>query len=190
MRPQRLAFLTIPTLLALGLLLPATSSAQEPHFNYSIGLMGGFGGSTDAEPDVGYDNFGFEAFFSMETQLRTKFVVRLGQMAFETGFNTANVANQGIVPFDIDVDLNYATLSGEYKYTDSGYIGGLFIGLGFYELDSSFYDENSLGVTVGTTGDVRLTDRLSLHIQLSGHYADLDYAQFFLMGHVGLAFHF
>lgn len=180
MRPQRFVFLTTLTLLALGLLLPAASSAQQHQFNYSVGLMGGVGGSPDAEPSIDLDNFGFEAFFSMETSIKTRFVVRVGQMGIES---------DGAV---IDADLNYLTLSGEYEFTESGYEGGLFMGLGYYELDPTrgIQDESAIGLTLGTTGDIRLTDRLSLLVQLSGHYADFDFAQFFLMGHVGVAYHF
>ena len=181
MRPQRLVLLTTLTLtLALGLLLPAASSAQQHQYNFTVGLMGGLGGSTDAEPDVDLDNFGFQAFFSMETKVRTRFVVRVGQMGLES--------NGGFV----DADLNYLTLSGEYEMDESGYQAGLFLGVGFYDLDPSrgLASESSLGLTVGTTGDIRITDRLSLMVELSGHYADLDFGQFYLMGHVGVAFHF
>jgi len=180
LRPQRLVFLTILTLLALGLLLPAASSAQQHQFSYTVGLMGGLGGSPDSEPDLGLDNFGFEAFFSMETSIRTRFVVRAGRMGLES---------DGAV---VDADLDYLTLSGEYEFSESGYEAGLFMGLGFYELNASrgIPDESTLGLTVGTTGDIRLTDRFSLFIELSAHYADFNFAQFFLMGHVGIGFHF
>jgi hypothetical protein len=180
LRPQRLVLLTTLTFLALGLLLPASSSAQQHQYNFSIGLLGGIGGSPDADPDLGVDNFGLEAFFSMETSIRTRFVVRAGQMGLES--------DGGV----IDTDLNYLTLSGEYEFHESSYEAGLFIGLGLYELDPTrgIPDESSVGLTIGTTGDIRLTDRLSVIIQISGHYVDFDYAQFFVMGHAGLAFHF
>lgn len=180
MRPQRPLLLTTLTLLALGLLLPASSSAQQHQYNFTVGLMGGIGGSPDAEPDLGVDNFGYEAFFSMETLVRTRFVIRAGQMGLDS---------DGSV---VDTDLNYLTLAGEYEFTEGSYEAGLFLGLGLYELDPAFgiQDESAVGLTVGTTGDIRLTDRLSVIVEISGHYADFDYAQFFLMGHAGIAFHF
>lgn len=180
MRPQRFVFQTILTLLALALLVPTTSSAQQHQYNFSVGLMGGLGSSPDAEPDVDFDNFGYEAFFSMETTLRTRFVVRAGRMGLES---------DGAV---VDADLDYLTLSGEYEFTESGYEAGLFMGLGLYELDPSrgIRDESAVGLSVGTTGDIRISDRFSVMVEISGHYVDFDYAQFFLMGHAGVAFHF
>lgn len=178
MRLPRPVSLSILALLALGF-VPAASSAQSSA-NYSVGLMLGVGGSTDAEPDTEFGNVSFQAYFAMKTQPKTEFVARLGQLALDT---------EGSF---FDADLTYLTLTGEYEFPGGGYESGLFLGLGIYNLNGDFGidDESALGLTVGTTGDFRLTDRLSLMLELSGHYADLDYAQFFLMGHVGIAYHF
>ena len=175
--PQtRLVIPALATLLTLGL-LPAASSAQQPS-THVVGLAVGLGGATGSDPSTGYDNFGFQAFFSMEVQNRTRFVTRLGRLALESKDST------------VDADLTYLTLAGEYSFNAGSYDSGLFLGLGFYDLSADFDDDSAVGLTFGTNGDFRLTQRLSLNVELSGHWADLDYAQFFVMAHAGIAYHF
>lgn len=177
MRQNRLVIPALSALLLLGL-LPAASSAQQG--NHAAGLALGIGGASSADPSTDYGNLGFQAFFSMEVQAGTLFVVRLGRLGLESRDSA------------VDADLTYLTLAGEYLFHAGAYQSGLFLGVGAYDFSASrgFGDESALGVTLGTTGDFRLTDRLSLRIEFSGHYADLDYAQFFLMGHAGVAYHF
>ncbi len=171
----------IPPLAAFLLLglLPTASSAQQPS-TYTAGLAVGIGGATDADPSTGYDDFGFQAFFAMEVQSYTQFVTRLGRLSLDSKDST------------VDGDLTYLTVAGEYTFNAGSYESGLFLGLGYYDLSTNFLagDDSALGLTLGTTGDFRLTDRLSLYIELSGHWADLDYAQFFVMGLAGVAYHF
>ena len=46
------------------------------------------------------------------------------------------------------------------------------------------------GIGILETGDFRINDRWSVLVEFSGHYADMDYAQIFVMGHIGVGFHF
>ncbi len=169
-------------LLAFIVLAPSSGLAQSG-YTYSIGLLGGLGGSADAEPDTGLDNLGWQARFSMELEVRTLFSVRAGQL---------QLAVDDVPGGLFDSDLSYVTLSGEYTFPAGFYESGVFIGLGAYDLsgDGVLADESAIGLTVGTSGDFRITKRLSCLIELAGHYADLDYAQLFFMAHAGLSFHF
>jgi Outer membrane protein beta-barrel domain len=166
-------------LLLLVALAPPSASAQSL-YNYSLALMGGFGGSTDAQPDTGLDNLGWQARFAMELELHTLFSVRVGQLALESD----NAL--------FDSDLRYITVSGEYRFPSGFYESGLFLGLGAYDLSVDFLvdDETGIGLTLGASGDFRITDRLTLVVEFSGHYADIDYSQIFLMGHAGVSFRF
>lgn len=166
-------------LFLLAALAPSGASAQSP-YNYSLALMGGLGGSTDAQPDASLDNFGWQARFTMELERHTLFAARAGQLAL-TSDNAL-----------FDSDLSYITVSGEYRFPAGFYESGLFIGLGAYDLSGDFLveDETGIGLTLGASGDFRITDRLTFVLEFSGHYADLDYAQIFLMGHAGVSFHF
>lgn len=165
-------------LLLLVALAPLSASAQSP-YNYSVALMGGLGGSSDAD-DSNLDNFGWQARFAMELELHTLFSVRAGQLALDTDSAL------------FDSDLSYLTVAGEYRFPAGFYESGLFLGLGAYDLtgDLLVEDETAIGLTLGTSGDFRVTDRVTVIVEFSGHYADLDYAQIFLMGHAGVSFRF
>ena len=176
MRQNRLVIPALSAFLLLGL-LPAASSAQQGAF--AVGLTAGFGGASSADPSTDYGNLGFQGFFSMEVQSSTLFVVRLGRQSLESRDST------------VDGDLTYLTLAGEYLLSAGTHKSGLFLGLGGYDFSArGAEDDTALGLTLGTTGDFRLTDQLSIRVELSGHYADLDYAQFFFMGQAGVAYHF
>lgn len=178
-RQKRHLMVAILVALALGL-VPSTSLAQS-RYAFTVGLMGGLGGSTDAEPDTDLNNFGLQALFAMDLDIHTMFSVRAGQLDLETDAGEL-----------YDTELAYVTLSGEYRMTAGFYESGLFLGLGYYDLNGAplVPGDSALGLTLGTTGDFRLTDRFSLLVEIAGHYADLDHAQFFLHGHAGVAFHF
>ncbi|MCP4656740.1 MAG: hypothetical protein GY856_15110 [bacterium] len=173
--------LTVAILVALALGLVPGSSFAQSRYPYTVGLMGGLGGATDANPDTGLDNVGWQALFAMDIDVRTLFSVRAGQLDLETDAGEL-----------YDGELSYVTLSGEYRMTAGFYESGLFLGLGYYNRGGAPLgpDDSALGLTLGSTGDFRLSDRFSLLVELAGHYADLDQAQFFLHGHVGVAFHF
>ncbi len=193
MRQQRQLILSLLVFLALGL-VPTSSSAQSK-YTFGVGLMLGLGGSTDsidvfgasASADTGFGNVGFQGIFTMETQRDVLFGARIGQIDLEVDDAPA-----------FDAGLTYLTLSGEYRLTEGFYESGLFLGLGLYDLSPDVdcgppfcaEDEEAFGLTLGVTGDFHLSDRFSLLVEFSGHYADLDYAQLFFMGHVGLMYHF
>ncbi len=195
MRQHR--FLSSSIVVALVLCcLPASSSAQSNN-RYAVGLMAGLGGTTASEPasatvdDVflldDQFNFGYQLLFNMEVRRGVLFGVRLGQLDVE-------VANNALAALGtpVESELTYLTLSGEYRFSEGTYQSGLFLGAGYYSVagKSFFDDDTGLGLTVGTAGDFRLNDSWSVLVEFSGHYADLDYSQFFIMGHAGLAFNF
>lgn len=195
MRQQRPLILSL--LVGLALLLPGISSAQSG-YRYTAGLMGGFGGTTATEPSSAtvdetflredrFD-FGFQLVFNTEMRRGVLFGVRVGQIDVQID----NVGSPLAVLDPVDSELTYATLNGEYRLSAGSYQSGLFFGFGYYAVDGQqfFDDDTGLGLTVGTTGDFRINDRWSVLVEFSGHYADLDYAQFFIMGHAGVAFHF
>jgi hypothetical protein len=158
--------------------LGASSQASAQAKSFTVGLFGGLGGSTDSEFDSDVDNAGFQALFSAKIAQKTRFSIRAGSLDLETD--------------DLfDNQLDYITLTGEYRFDDSYYESGLFLGLGVYDLSGDvFEDETSIGLTVGVNGEFRFHPRWSVMVEVSGHYADLDQANLFLMGHVGLAFDF
>ncbi|MEM7354733.1 MAG: hypothetical protein AAF657_28250 [Acidobacteriota bacterium] len=190
---QRPLYLSALVILAC-LLLPGTSSAQT-NYRYAVGFMGGFAGTFASEPSSATTpdiflredefDFGLQLLFNMEVRRGTYFGVRVGQVDVE-------IDNIGFFVGPVESELTYATAVGEYRLSEGSYLSGLYFGLGYYAVDGQgiFEDDTGLGLNIGTTGDFRINDRWSFLLEISGHYADLDYAQFFVMGHAGLAFHF
>lgn len=166
---------------------PAAAQAQEP-YNFTASLMGGLAGSTDADPGDGVDNVALQLGFKLVTQPRTQLAFRLGRfdLGSENQFGSLR-----------DAELTYATVTGEYWLRERFYDSGVFFGLGLYRLDGTSLlgddeggDDSAAGVTVGVAGDFEITRRLSLLVELSGHYVDFDEANIFVMGLAGVGLHF
>lgn len=162
-------------LMALGASRQAEAASG---YDFSLGVLAGVGGTEETDS---YTEQGFEVLGAMELYPRTFFVVRYGQLSLDEDGGSLG-----------EGDLSYLTFSTEYKYNAGFYNSGLFIGLGYYDLqsDDGFIDEGSFGFNLGVTGDIPITNHLGVLIELSGHYADLESTQILLMGHAGLIFHF
>lgn len=180
----------LETTLVLALLLFGAGSVQAQNSTFSVGAFGGAGGSPDS------DNFtggGFQLLASMNWAPRTNAQLRFGTLEVGLDADTST----GVVGI-VDTDLRYLTIGTEYTSNADYYEAGVVIGLGFYDLDGSaafagqsfLVDDDALGLFLATTGDFRINSRWSVLVELSGHYADLDAAQIFLMGHVGVGFRF
>jgi hypothetical protein len=182
-RRHRLFARLAPLLLLLA--LPGAARAQEL-YSYSLGLLGGIGGSPDAEPGDGFGNTGYQLNLGMLTERRTLVSLRAGQLTLDQEDRFGSFT---------DADLTYATIGGEYKFRETFYDSGLFVALGGYRLqgDDGFggdRDDTSLGLSIGATGEFRLNRYLGILIELSGHVVDLEEVQFFGMAHGGLSVHF
>lgn len=186
-QPFRVA-LWIVALVALttGLFSAGDAGAQEL-YNYSVTVAGGLAGSTDAEPGDGVDNPALQVGFSYVTEKKARLGLRLGRFDLDSDDRFDGLT---------DASLTYLTVAGEYRFSESFYDSGLFLGLGGYQLDGDAVlpgaegDETAVGVTVGVTGDFKIRRRLSLIVELAGHYVDFDAANVFASGMVGVAFHF
>lgn len=171
-------------LVATVFLLPAAARAQEL-YTFTAGLLGGVGGSLDVEPGDDLGNSGFQLNLTMVTEPRTHVGIRVGRLGLDSQEFFGSLS---------EAELSYITLAGEYRFPESVYESGLYIGLGGYRLEGSRggRDEadTSLGLAVGVTGEFRVTQWMGILLELSGHYADFEEAQFFAMGHGGIALHF
>jgi hypothetical protein len=171
-------------LLAALLLLPGAARAQEL-YTFTAGLLGGIGGSLDADPGDDLGNTGFQLNLTMVTEPRTHVGFRLGQLSLDGEEQFGSLS---------EAELSYVTVAGEYRFPQGYYESGLYIGLGGYRLEGSRgsqeEQDTAIGLNLGVTGEFRVTQWLGVLIELSGHYADLDEAQFFAMGHGGIAIHF
>ena len=167
--------------------LPGAAGAQQDElYTFTAGALGGIGGSVDAEPGDSLSNTGFQLNLAMVTEPQTHVGLRVGQLALDDDEVFGSLT---------DADLTYVTVGGEYRYSERFYDSGIFIGLGGYRLEGTTFggdseEDTALGLTIGITGEFPLTRWLGLLVELSGHYADLEEAQIFGMGHAGLAIHF
>jgi hypothetical protein len=176
------------TALVVGFLLTVgfaqASSASDLH-TFTASLYGTIGGPVDVSgEDPGLGQTGFQLGFAWLTQPNTQVGIRLGQV------NMDGEQIDGL----FDPELTYATIGGEYRYRETFYDSGVFLGLGLYSLDGivggTSTDKSAVGLNVGATGDFPLTPKLSVLVEISLHYADLEYTQLFGFAHVGLAYHF
>ena len=182
---SRLAIVAL-LLVMVGSALPA--SAQGTGF--SLGLLGGVGGSPDSEE---YTGTSFQFFAAWEWKLRTLAQLRVGQLDLDL-----STAAEGV---DVGADLTWIALSTEYRYHVDYYDAGYIIGIGFYSLETDAVfvpgvgviganDEDTVGLHLGVSGQFKLGNRLSIPVEIMGHYADFDAAQVFITAQAGLAFRF
>lgn len=166
------------------LLAPACVGAQEL-YTYTIGALGGIGGSLDADPGKGFDNTGLQLNLSMITERNTMAGLRVGRLPLDSDDSFGSFQ---------DAELSYITVGGEYRFQQSYYDSGVFLSLGGYRLDGTRGgkddEETSAGLSIGFTGEFRINRWLGVLVELSGHYVDFDEEQLFGMAHGGLSFHF
>ena len=168
-------------------LLGATTaaSAQDTH-RMSISLLGGVGGSGDADPGSGFGNTAIQAGFTLVVEPQTAVGIRIGRLELGDGERFENLTN---------AELEYAQIGGEYRFNEGYYESGLYLGLGGYRIqgdrlgggDSS---ETALGGELGLLGDFALTRNWVIRVEVSGHYVLFDDARLFAMAQAGIAFRF
>jgi hypothetical protein len=164
--------------------LAAPASAEN--YIASLNVLGGAGGSLDGEPSSGFGNRSLELGLGMPIEPSTLVVVRGGEidLSHRSSFEGLTGAK-----------LQYATVSGEYRFSETYYVPGLFLGVGAYRLRGNAAgrsdDTTQVGVTLGVDGEFQITRRLAFVIQASGHYAAFSgRAQMYANAQAGLAFHF
>jgi hypothetical protein len=170
------------------LALPAAASAQDL-YNWSVGVMGGIGGSVDVKPGSrDFSNGTWQVEALALTESRTFLGLRVGHLALggkDTLFGTR-----------VGADLSYVTLSGQYMYEESYYDSGVYLGLGAYRLGGNdavtgaSASKTVAGGVLGLTGDFKASKRFSVVLEISGHYIDVRQAHIYGMAHGGLSFHF
>jgi hypothetical protein len=168
------------------LALPGAAQAQEL-YTYTVGVLGGVGGSPDADPGSDLGNHGFQVNLGLVTEPKTVLSLRVGRLSLDrkSDFGSLTGAN-----------LTYADIGGEYRFNETYYQSGVYIALGAYRLqgkrafDGSRREQTAVGAALGLTGEFPINSHFGILIELSGHYTPLKEANTFAMGHAGVAFHF
>lgn len=166
-----------------AVLAPAAATAQEDQ-PLEATVLFGMGGSYD-EDQSGLGNTGYQLGLSLGVARRTKVGVRLGEIDYDAGELIAAVARP---------TFSYVTVGGEYTFAERYYESGIYIGLGAYKLEGVLggqaFDDTTVGLAVGVTGEFEITRRLGLVLEGAGHFADFGVARYFLTFHGGLGYHF
>jgi hypothetical protein len=178
------AVVAIATIAALA--LPAKAQAQEL-YTYTVGVLGGIGGSFDVERNRDFGNHGYQIDLAMVTEPNTEAVLRVGRLALDRDHRSFGALTHA--------DLSYANIGGEYRLHEAYYDSGLFLALGAYRLrgdraDGSATDQTAIGAALGVTGEFPINRHLGIVVELTGHYSRLAEAKIFATGHAGVAFHF
>jgi hypothetical protein len=171
--------------LIAALALSPAARAQDT-YTMSVTLLGGVGGSSDAEPGSGFGNTAYQLGFNLATEPQTAIGVRLGRLDLnhEERFGALSEAQ-----------MDYAQVGGEYRFHEGYYESGIYLGLGGYRLrgdraDGSSSSETALGGELGLLGDFALTRRLAVRVEIAGHYVLFDDARIFAIAQAGLAVRF
>ncbi|MGE0641708.1 MAG: outer membrane beta-barrel protein [Thermoanaerobaculia bacterium] len=169
-----------------GLAAPASAASQQESYTFTLGLLGGVGGSFDADPDPGVTEQSFMIQLGMVTEPRTMVSIRAGKLKLD--------GDEGLEDL-LSADLEYVNVAGEYRFAQSYYDYGVYLGLGYYRLSGPLRtggddSDSDIGIVLGFTGDFDITRHLSLVGEISAHYAFLDQASIYGMANVGLAVHF
>mgnify|MGYP001212164798 CR=1 FL=1 len=182
---SRLHRFTLGAVAGLALCLGVSQRVEAQTFHsLSFSLLGGFGGSPDAE-NSDFGNTTVQASLGVATELGTTVTLRVGRIDIdaEDGFGSLSSAT-----------FDYVTLAGDYEFNEDAFRSSLFLGLGAYRVEGIqggvTADETVPGVTFGVGADFPLTRQISLVFELAGHWANFDDAQLFGTGLGGLSIRF
>lgn len=168
---------------AFSLSASAAGAQQTRHF--SFGVLTGIGSALDAD-DADANNFSLQVNLAFLTELKTQIGVRLGTIEFDSSDRLDSLMGG---------DLTYLTIAGEYRFSESFFESGLFLGVGIYELDGVTpagvaESQSAIGLTAGVSGEFPVNPRWSVLVELVAHRAEFDAAKLFGSAAVGFLYHF
>lgn len=185
--PHRRGILAALAITAV-LTLPAAAVAQEL-YSWSVGALGGIGGSVDVSPGSrSFANGSWQLEGQAVTDPNVSLGLRLGQLSLG--------GNSTLFGTRFGAGLSYVTLAGQYTFQESYYDSGVYLGLGAYRMSGTDATTGAsstrtvAGGVIGITGEFKATRRFGVLVELSGHYIDLTGSHIFGMAHAGVAFHF
>ena len=176
----RVALVAALVLLSFGARAGADSTSS-----FMVGLLGGIGGSPDVKPGQSYGNPGIQLDLGYFTEPQQLVGVHIGELDLSSKPTFGSLEN---------AKLTYANVGGEYRFQESYYESGIFIGLGAYRLagtgSNGSNSTTAVGGAFGITGEFKFTKSFGFLVDLSAHYVDFRNQHVFVMGHGGLSYHF
>jgi hypothetical protein len=176
-------------LIVMTTLLPLAASSVEAQETYTVtlGVLGGLGGSIDADPGDDLSNQTVQLTASLITEPQTHLGIRLGRI---------NLDQSDPIGTLTDAQLTYVNIAGEYIYSRSFYESGIYFGLGGYQLEGNSVlsaasrKDTAVGLVLGLTGRFEISQHFLVMVDIAGHWANLDEEQIFATGLIGLGFRF
>jgi hypothetical protein len=164
------------------------SAVAQDSLAVSVSLLGGIGGSLDADPGDGMGNTAYQVALSVPTELGAAVSFRAGRVVFDDQEFFGSLRKP---------DLDFANIGGEYRFHEGYYMSSLYLGLGAYRLSGESgleglqqRDETAPGLVFGVTADFPISKRFSFLMEVAGHYVRFDDAQFFATALGGLVIRF
>gem|GEM_PF-706129 len=183
-RPKAFRWVCLSALLS-GFLLVAGPASAEPAFDMSVSAMLGVGGAV-GEDDVGFGNSTYQLGFAWVIESDILLGVRVGQVDFDAEDRVGDLS---------DFSLTYVNVVGEYRFSESYYTSGVYLGLGAYEVGAErdflgSADETSLGIALGLTGEFDVSPAWAVRLEVAGHVVPSTEVSTFATAHVGVAYRF
>ena len=177
---------TLPVLALMALSALSSAARAQDNYTMAVTLLGGVGGSGDADPGSGFGNTAYQLGFTLATEPQTAVGFRLGRLDLKDEERFGELAA---------AQVDYAQVGGEYRFHEGYYESGIYLGLGGYRLrgdrtDGSSSSETALGGELALLGDFSLTRRLAIRVEIAGHYVLFDDAHLFATAQAGLAVRF
>jgi hypothetical protein len=181
---KRISTLVLIVFAVLSCFSPTAGWAQD-HYTYTVSVMGGLGGSM-GDDDAGLGNQSLGLGLSLLREDRVHVGLRFAQIEFDAEDRIGDLS---------DASLNYVVAGGEYRFLESFYESGLFIGLGAYELEGTDFlggrdSETGAGIALGVTGEFEINRRVGFLVEFLGHVTGLESNTAFATGQAGIAVHF
>lgn len=179
---------TWTAVLLLCLVAAAAPAAAQDSYTYTVGVLGGVGGSADSDDGGAFDGSWLQVNLGMVTNVRTHVVVRLGRLDLD--------GDNGVYEGLDDAQLEYFNIAGEYRFNQGYYDFGMYLGLGSYRLKGDPLPgekegESALGGVFGIDGDFDVTRHFSIIAEGAAHYAFFDdHSTLYVSAGAGVAFHF
>lgn len=173
------------TVFALLAWAPAPAAAQGSHedHTYQVSFLLGPAGSVDGGS---LSEIGYQLGFAVVTNDRGRLVIRAGESDFDTGNTPGSVVNGS---------FSWVTIGGEYRFTETLYDSGFFIGLGIYGQDGFVLgqgpvDDSTLGLALGVTGEFEAPRDFAVLVELMGHVVPSAPSELFASLMAGVAYKF
>lgn len=174
-------------LAALAWSTPAHAQRSLTDYTFRVALLGGVGGPVDSDDDKDFDHSAL--------QLEAGMVINQGALA-TLHYGTLDLGGDDPYEGLNDAELEYLNIAGEYRFDQTYYDFGIYLGLGAYKIDGdpipgADEGQTAIGLAFGVNGDFDITRHFFVTAGLSAHYAFFDKrSNVFANALVGLAVRF